>query len=148
MPKNTKNKLKTDKPLSDRHQAFVNEYCSNGMNATQAYKKIYPKVKGGWDKLAGRLMGKDGIREAIKAKLEDKAEKLDITTEYVLKKIIYGLNLAIERGDLASIARFTDQLSKYKGMFTTNIHQTGDGLTINVADKGQEQPESKAKLVS
>ncbi len=51
--------------LSDKQQAFVNEYVRNGHNATQAYKTAYPNSKGEWDKLGPRLRVKEGIKQAI-----------------------------------------------------------------------------------
>ena len=71
----------TDKPLSDKRQAFVNEYCINGHNATQAYKKAYPGCNGGWDKLCSRLMGNDGVKAAIKAIDAKKVRKYELNRQ-------------------------------------------------------------------
>ena len=51
--------------LSPKHEAFVQAHVSNGMNATGAYKAVYPKY--GSEKAAGanaaRLIGNDRIHE-------------------------------------------------------------------------------------
>ena len=132
-------------PLSHKRQAFVDEYCMNGFNASQAYKKAYPGCKGGWNKLSTRLMANEGVRAAITAKLKEKAAKVDVTIDFVLKKILSGLELAEKRGDLPAIARFTDQLGRYLAMFTDRVQQSGDGLTINVSNKAQPLAPAKGK---
>ena len=44
MTQKPRKKDKKNKPLSDKRQAFIDEYCINGFNATQAYKKAYPNM--------------------------------------------------------------------------------------------------------
>jgi hypothetical protein len=53
--------------LSDKRQAFVEEYCRNGFNASAAYKVAYPGCNSGWDAHAARLIGKDSVKDAIAA---------------------------------------------------------------------------------
>lgn len=70
--------------LSDKHKAFCDEYLVNGMNATQAYKKVY-KVN---DKVAGasggRLLENVKIKDYIKQQQETTAERLQISKERLL----------------------------------------------------------------
>lgn len=70
--------------LTERHKAFCDEYLANGMNATQAYKKVY-KVN---DKVAGasggRLLENVKIKEYLKEQGEITAERLQITKERLL----------------------------------------------------------------
>lgn len=71
---------KIEKKLSDAHRRFVYEYIANGYNATQAYKKVYPKT--GYEAArssASALLTIPNIREAIKKEFESKAmEKEEI----------------------------------------------------------------------
>jgi phage terminase small subunit len=74
--------------LSAKHKAFCDEYLSNGLNATQAYKSVY-KVT---DKVAGasgpRLMENVRIKEYLQEQGEKTAERLQITKEGLLQDLI------------------------------------------------------------
>lgn len=74
--------------LSPKHKAFCDEYLSNGLNATQAYKSVY-KVS---DKVAGtggpRLMENVGIKEYLKKQQEKTAERLQIRKEDLIQDLI------------------------------------------------------------
>ena len=70
--------------LSAKHKAFCDEYLSNGMNATQAYKSVYKtndKVAGA---SGGRLLENAKIREYIQEQQETTANRLNITKERLL----------------------------------------------------------------
>jgi hypothetical protein len=50
--------------LSPKHEAFVQAYVTNGMNATEAYKSVYPKH--GSEKAAARQRkGRRGERSSV-----------------------------------------------------------------------------------
>jgi phage terminase small subunit len=75
--------------LSPKHEAFVQAYVSNGMNATEAYKAVYPKY--GSEKAAGanaaRLIGNDRIQARIAEIMRAGAERAEITIEKVLREL-------------------------------------------------------------
>jgi len=50
-----------------------------------------------------------------------------------------ALELAEQKRDLASIARFTDQLGRYKAMFTDKVKSEGPDLVINVQDRPKKE---------
>ena len=74
--------------LSVKHKSFCDEYLSNGLNDTQAYKTIY-KVS---DKVAGssgpRLMENDRIKEYLQQEGEKTAQRLQITKEELLNDLV------------------------------------------------------------
>jgi len=73
--------------LSAKHKAFCDEYLSNGMNATQAYKSVY-KVS---DSVAGpsgdRLLKNAKIKDYLQEQGEKTAERLQITKEGLLNDL-------------------------------------------------------------
>jgi phage terminase small subunit len=73
--------------LSIKHKAFCDEYLSNGMNATQAYKTVY----GVSDKVAessgARLIRNDKVMEYLQQEGEKTAERLQITKEGLLNDL-------------------------------------------------------------
>lgn len=82
--------------LSPKHKSFCDQYLSNGMNATQAYKSVY-KVS---DKVAGtggpRLMENVGIQEYIQKEQNKISEKLEIKKEDLIRDLIKIKNDNIE----------------------------------------------------
>jgi phage terminase small subunit len=74
--------------LSIKHKAFCDEYLSNGMNATQAYKSVYKtndKVAGA---SGGRLLENVKVKEYLQQQGQKTAERLEITKEGLLKDLI------------------------------------------------------------
>jgi phage terminase small subunit len=70
--------------LSAKHKLFCDEYLSNGLNATQAYKSVY-KVS---DTVAGpsgdRLLKNAKIKDYIQEQQETTSQRLNITKEQLL----------------------------------------------------------------
>jgi phage terminase small subunit len=70
--------------LNERHKAFCDEYLANGMNATQAYKKIYKATDKVAEASSSRLLSNDKIKSYLKQEGEKTAERLQITKEQLL----------------------------------------------------------------
>ena len=74
--------------LSDKHKAFCDEYLSNNLNATQAYKSVY----GVSDKVAGasgpRLLENVRIKEYIQKQQEKTAKRLEIKKEDLIQDLL------------------------------------------------------------
>ena len=75
--------------LSPKHEAFVQAYVTNGMNATEAYKAVYPKH--GSEKAAGanaaRLIGNDRIQARLAEIMRAGAERAEVTVEQVVREL-------------------------------------------------------------
>lgn len=101
--------------LSPKHKLFCEQYLSNGMNATQAYKSVY----GVSDKVAGssapRLLENDRIQEYLQQERQKTSDKLEITREFLIKEYLELIESAktdenfIDRGNwnksLAQLAK-------------------------------------------
>lgn len=53
--------------MTDKQEMFVQEFCNNGFNATEAYKTAYPNCKAGHQQSSSKLLLNPVIREAIEA---------------------------------------------------------------------------------
>ena len=53
--------------MTDKQEHFVQEFCNNGFNATEAYKTAYPACKVGHQQSSSKLLLNPVIREAIEA---------------------------------------------------------------------------------
>lgn len=91
---------KADKPLSDKRQSFVNEYCVNDNHVGNAYKKAYPDCNGGWDRLGHRLMKNDEVRAAIQAIKDETNAECKLTAESIISRLqqLSGLT-ALKEGE-------------------------------------------------
>ena len=79
--------------LNENHLKFVDEYCSNGLNATQAYLSVYRGSYKNAMASSSRLLRNDKIKKEIDKRLNTVAEKQGITQERLLRhmsKIAFG----------------------------------------------------------
>jgi phage terminase small subunit len=75
-------------PLTDRQQRFVEEYLVD-LNATAAYKRAGYKAQGrSAENAASRLLGNVGVREAIAAAQAKRSEKVELTQQWVVERLI------------------------------------------------------------
>lgn len=79
------------KNISLKNKAYVDEYLINGLNITQAYKKIYPKSS---DKTAleqgSRLLSRPLIKDYLDIQSDKISKKLDIKKEDLIN-ILLGI---------------------------------------------------------
>lgn len=70
-----------------KHEQFCHEYCKD-LNASQAYMRAYPdSAKKSAQSNAARLMENDSVRQRISELKGKQIEKLNISSEMVLKEI-------------------------------------------------------------
>lgn len=75
--------------MNNRHQAFADEYLSNGLNATQAYLSTYPSVTENTAKVNGsKLLTNTNIKDYIDTKREQTSKVLNISKESLIQDLI------------------------------------------------------------
>ncbi len=72
--------------MTIKQKLFCEEYLANGMNATQAYKKIYKKDKAYY---AVNLMKKPEVKEYIEARRKEMFEAYNIDYMRVMEEIAH-----------------------------------------------------------
>src|SRR6266436_1930541 len=74
--------------LSPKHEAFVQAYITNGMNAVKAYHAAYPRSSEKAARAnATRLMENDGIQARIAEIMAVGAERAEVTAEEVVREL-------------------------------------------------------------
>ena len=73
--------------LSAKHKAFCDEYLSNGLNATQAYKSVYKTTDKVAEASGSRLLRNDKIMDYLQEQGQKTAERLQITKEGLLNDL-------------------------------------------------------------
>jgi phage terminase small subunit len=101
--------------LSAKHKAFCDQYLSNGLNATQAYKSVYKTNDKVSEAAASRLLSNVKVKEYIQQEQNKTSEKLEITREFLIKEYLELIESAktdenfIDRGNwnksLAQLAK-------------------------------------------
>jgi|LakMenE18May11ns_1017448.scaffolds.fasta_scaffold9733426_3 phage terminase small subunit len=101
--------------LSAKHKAFCDEYLSNGLNATQAYKSVYKTNDKVSEASASRLLLNVKVKEYIQKEQNKTSQKLEITREFLIKEYLELIQSAktdenfIDRGNwnksLAQLAK-------------------------------------------
>ncbi len=89
-------------PISDKQQAFVNNYCTNGHNASKAYKNAYPNCKSGYNAHGAREIAKDSVKQAIRAFMDETSDTCKLTATSIITRLqqLSGLT-PIKAGDTA-----------------------------------------------
>jgi phage terminase small subunit len=72
--------------LTPKQSAFVDAYCSNGGNASQAMIKAGYSPKN-TDVNGARMLVNDSIKKAIQIRQKPIAEKFKVTREYLVEKL-------------------------------------------------------------
>ena len=112
--------------LTDKQRRFVEEYCSNGFNATQA------GISAGYSKKTAqeqtsRLLSKVIIQEYIQNFMAKATDKALVTTE----DIVRGLYKIAQKGetDSARVSAYK-VLTDYTGGFNNNVQKVESKQTV------------------
>lgn len=75
-----------NKPLTDKHQAFVDFYLQNGRNATKAYEEVYGKKSGNSTcNLGSRLLQKVDKHPYFVEKIAELEKSFGVSFEWAVK---------------------------------------------------------------
>lgn len=144
----------TKKPIAPRQELFCREYLVD-LNAKQAAIRAGYSVKSA-EVLGYQLLQKPLVRSAIAELQEKRAEKIDVTAEYVLKTIVETMERCkqaepvvdksgvhvfdvLESGELRPVYKFdaravlkgAELLGKHLGLFVERREVTGkDGAPL------------------
>jgi phage terminase small subunit len=74
--------------LSAKHKAFCDEYLSNGLNATQAYKSVYKTNDKVSEASASRLLLNVKVKDYLQKQQEKTAKRLEIRKEDLIQDLL------------------------------------------------------------
>jgi phage terminase small subunit len=111
--------------MNNRHIAFIDEYLSNGMNGTQAYKKVYPSVQDNSARInANKLLTRTDIAEEVKKRQEATANRLEITREFIVQEYLELINSAKN-----------DEIGPDRNNWNKSLQQLSKLLGLDAAEK-------------
>jgi len=74
--------------MNNRHKLFCDEYLSNGLNGTQAYKKVYKVNDKVAEASASRLLLNVKVKQYIEEQQKITEQRLQITKEELIRDLI------------------------------------------------------------
>ena len=112
--------------LTTKQAAFIREYLID-LNATQAAIRAGYSAKTA-GRVAGQVMQKPAVQQALRKAMNERSEKTEITAEYVLKTIKDTIekNKSGETYDARSVLKGCELLGRHLGLFN-------DKLTVGVS---------------
>jgi phage terminase small subunit len=108
-------------PHTPKQDQFVREYLID-LNGTQA------AIRAGYSKRtaneqAARLLAKVSVREAIDRAQQERAERLDLDADWVVRSFRNLYLEALAEGDFSAAARCLENLGKHVGLFEKHQKQ-------------------------
>ena len=125
-----------ERRLPLRHQQFVDAYLADpDLNATRAYRSVYPKCKN--DKVAGvnaaQLLASPRIQAAIATARKDLIRRTQLTHDWVLKRLRIEALRQGEGSSHSARVSAAKAIGEHLGMFPKKVQHSGpDGKSIDV----------------
>ncbi len=107
--------------LNEKQKIFVREYLTD-MNGTQAAIRAGYSQRNA-DKIASQLLGKTRVREEIDKAQCERAERLNLDADWVVRNFRNLYIEALAEKDFSTAARCLENLGKHLGIFERHNHQ-------------------------
>ncbi|KAB0664019.1 terminase small subunit [Oryzomonas japonica] len=119
--------------LTNKQTLFVNEYLVD-LNATQAAIRAGYSARSAYAN-ACNLLHKPWVAEAVRKGLRERAEKLHLSGEDILRSIVDIRGKAVTGGKLTQALKANELLGKHLKLFTDRVEHAGpDGGPLEFSD--------------
>lgn len=116
--------------LTDKQRRFVEEYCSNGFNATQAAISAGYSEKTAKD-IACQNLAKLYIQESIQEFMSKQTKKCEIDTQWVVNKLKQEVEYIGEGSSPSARVSALKVLTDYTGGFDANKQKVETKVSVS-----------------
>lgn len=121
--------------LTPQQERFVTEYLID-LNATAAYKRAGYAAEGrSAENSASRLLAHVGVRKAIDEAMAERAARMRIDADQVLKNIARLAAAAEAARDFGAALRGNEMIGRHLKLFTDKVEHTGS-VTVEITRFG------------
>ena len=131
------------RPLTPKQQRFVEEYCANGFNGTQAAITAGYKANSA-QQTASENLSKPLILKAVQAELQRLSEATGVTAEDVIRGLHEEATDRSDKSKHSARVSAWSWLGKYFKMFTEkHEHEHTGSVEVKVTEVTLEYPEEE-----
>jgi len=136
-----------DRELTLKQKLFVEAYVSSDGNLTEAARKAGYKGNN-LNKVASELKTKPNVKKAIDELTAKKIKELNVTKEYVLRKLVRTVEKAEDDNNHSATLRGLELLAKHLGMFIERQEISGPdgGAIVHEQKVKQDAADFKSRL--
>lgn len=125
----------TTKALTPQQERFVFEYLID-LNATAAYQRAgYSATGRSAENSASRLLAHVGVKKAIDAAKQERADRMRINGDQVLANIARLAAMAEEAKDYGAALKGNELVGKHLKLFTDKVEHSG-AVTVEITRFG------------
>ena len=117
--------------MTEKQKRFVEEYLVD-LNATAAARRAGYSEKTA-DRTGPELLGKTCVQQAIQARMQDRAQRIQITQDKILVDLIKIKDYCMdeEHFDAKNVIKVLELCGRHLGMFTDKLKtDTTENITI------------------
>lgn len=135
------------KPLTELQRRFVAAYFTCNYNATEAASLA--GYNGNVKQIGHELKNKPHVAAAIGVEAKKRIEKISLTEDYVLRKLVRTIEKAEEDNNLTAVLRGIELAARNLGMLRDKTEITGkDGEAIKYEEIKNEADEFTRRVLS
>lgn len=131
--------------LTSKQQRFVEEYCSNGFNATKAAIAAGYSEKTA-DVIGSENLGKPSIQKSVQEFMNTASEKALVTTEWIVKRLAEEAEYYDEGSSHSARISALKTLTDFTGGFDKNKQTVDHKSTDGTMTPAQVTPVSEETL--
>lgn len=121
--------------LTPQQERFVTEYMID-LNATAAYKRAgYTATGRSAENNASRLLGNAGVQQAVNLAKQERADRLRIDGDQVLRNIARITDMAERGRDFGAALRGNELIGRHLKLFTDKVEHSG-AVTVEITRFG------------
>ncbi len=138
--------MNNEKELTAKEEAFCVAYTTIGSETFSNGSKSAIEAGYAEDSArtqAWRMLRKEHIKRRNRELYDKNMEENMVTINSVLANLDHDRQMARKNHQYSVATRCTELRGKYLAMFTDNLNQTSEGLTITVSSAEEQTPEER-----